>query len=309
MKPDPVCRGDGRRGVPAALALLAALAVLAGCKPVEPPVEETLPRATLVERYNARAETIKSLWSRCHVEARVPKFDRQGRPIKGRYEAWPADGNFILRKPRDLFLEGRFFSDPVFGLHSNSEMYWFWVKPEASVEYHGRHDGPGAKRFPLRPDYLLDTLGVFPVTTDLSAFRRGDQYDVIQVMDVDVARPAPNKHPEQVAVRLSVRQEIFLERVHHDPMEVRLYDGEGEVLVVSRLEDYREVEGVRVPTRLVYRFVPADATFTLTLKDISLSKPLKDAAFARRPAPVAHTRDLDAEAESGLPAPPAAGLK
>jgi len=261
----------------AAVAMCGSL--LSGCndnKNLAP--DEILPRASLVDLYNSRAEAIQKLKAKCHVEARMPRMDDQGRPVQGKYDTWSLDGNLLLRKPRDLYLVGRALSDPMFGLHSNRETYWFWVKPRASVEYVGRYDGAGAEQFLIRPDYLLRTLGIFPVPADLWAFRRGDRRDVLQLMAVEVP-DAPPGAGRQVKVMLYLVQEVYLERVHHDPVEVRLYDKRGERIVVSHLEDYQVVDGQRVPTRLTCHFVPADATFKLSLSKVSLTAEIKDAVF------------------------------
>jgi len=298
-------KSERRWGLPAVVIVPLVLAcawVLPGCPPPKPPEPEILPRASLVERYNARAAAIQKLWARCRIEARVPKMDKHGRAVQGRYDVWSLDGNFLLRKPRDLALVGRALTDPVFGLYSNSQMYWFWVKPGGSTEYHGRYDGPGAGTFPIRPDYLLETLAIFPVASDVGYFRRGDEFDFLETMGIDV-RQSRAGSPDEAALVVWLRQEVALERVHHDPVEVRLYDTEGEPLVISRLLDYQEVDGQRLPMKLVYRFVPTDTTFTLWLKDVSLTKEMKDAWFEYRPAPeVKQHVDLD---ESPPVAPPA----
>jgi len=307
MSPD---HSGKRAGAPAILlAAAAALGVaLAGCnnrKTVAP--VEILPRSELVAGYNRRAEAIQTLKVKCHVEARMPRMDREGRPVKGKYDTWSLDGNLLLRKPRDLYLVGRALSEPMFGLHSNRDMYWLWIKPRASVEYVGRYDGPGAERCLIRPDYLLQTLGIFPVPADLWAFRRGDRLDVIQTMGVQVPDAPPGAH-DQVRVMLYLVQETYLERVHHDPVEVRLYDKRGEPIVISRLEDYQVVDGQRVPTRLTYHFVPADATFRLVLSKVSLTAEIKDAVFDHdtvTPPSLKNRIDLDADQTQG-PCTPAA---
>jgi len=307
MSPD---RPGRPRAAPAILlaAVAAALGVaLAGCNDQKKtPPDEILPRSQLVDRYNSRAEAIQTLKAKCHVEARMPRMDARGRPVEGKYDTWSLDGNLLLRKPRDLYLIGRALSEPMFGLHSNQDVYWFWVKPRASVEYVGRYDGPGAEQFLIRPDYLLRTLGIFPVPADLWAFRRGDDLDVLQMMAVEVPDAPPGSR-QQIKVMLYLVQEVYLERVHHDPVEVRLYDKRGERIVVSRLEGYQVVDGQRVPTRLTYHFVPADATFKLSLSKVSLTAEIKDAVFDHDTlTPSLENRiDLDAQQTQG-PCEPAA---
>ena len=286
------------RPLAACLALPVCLANLAGCKPeVKPQV--FLSRHDVLATYNARAEAIPRLWSRCQVDVRVPKFndDPADAKVTG-YDNYSADGHFIFSKPRNLLLQGKApFVGPVFGLHSNDREYWFWVKPEVSTEYKGRYGGRGEGRFVMRPDRLLEALGVFAVPADGRViFRRDERTDVIEVL----AEWPPPDDPGGGFSSLYVAKEIHLDRVKHDPVQVRLFSPSGDPVVISRLEGYQEIDGQRVPTRLTFRFllvVPArsETTVALKLKQVSLTKEIKSAAFAYRPPPVEHHEDLDRE--------------
>ena len=276
------------------------LAGLAGCEPPPPAPQVFLSRHDVLAAYNARAEAIARLWSRCQVQVRMPKFnDDPADPKVTGYDTYSADGLFVFAKPRNLVLQGKApFVGPVFGLHSNDQEYWFWVKPEVSTEYKGRYGGRGEDRFVMRPDRLLEALGVFAVPTDGRVmFRRDERTDVIQVL---AESPPPNDPGGGFSSRY-VAKEIHLDRLEHDPVQVRLFSPSGDPVVISRLEGYQEIDGQRVPTRLTFRFLliePArsETTVTLKLKQVSLTKEIKPAAFAYRPPPVEHFVDLDAEA-------------
>jgi len=288
-------RRTWRRFVAAALVAGCVAAASAGCKPPVQP-QQFLSRHAVLSSYNARAESIQRLWSRCHIVVDMPKFDDAGTSVTGR-ESYAADGHFIFDKPRNLLLQGKApFVGAVFGLHSNDQQYWFWVKPKTSTEWKGRHGGPGQERLLLRPDRLLETLGMFAVPTDGRAmFRRDPDTDVIQVV---AESPLPSDAHGGFA-SMCVVQEIHLDRYKHDPVSVRLLDPSGEPIVVSTLSNYREVEGVRVPGTLVFRFLLLDpvrneTVVTLDLKDITLTKELPSSAFAYREPPVDAHVDVDA---------------
>jgi len=288
-------RRTWRRFVAAALVAGCVAAASAGCKPPVQP-QQFLSRHAVLSSYNARAESIQRLWSRCHIVVDMPKFDDAGTSVTGR-ESYAADGHFIFDKPRNLLLQGKApFVGAVFGLHSNDQQYWFWVKPKTSTEWKGRPGGPGQERLLLRPDRLLETLGMFAVPTDGRAmFRRDPDTDVIQVV---AESPLPSDAHGGFA-SMCVVQEIHLDRYKHDPVSVRLLDPSGEPIVVSTLSNYREVEGVRVPGTLVFRFLLLDpvrneTVVTLDLKDITLTKELPSSAFAYREPPVDAHVDVDA---------------
>ena len=279
-------------------AVAVCLAGLAGCEPPELQPQEFLSRRDVLTMYNARAEAITKLWSKCHIDVRMPKFnDDPADPKVTGYDTYSADGHFVFTKPRNLVLQGEaLFVGPVFGLHSNDQEYWFWVKPEVSTEYKGRYGGRGEGRFVMRPDRLLEALGVFAVPTDGRVmFRRDERTDVIEVL----AESPPND-PGGGFSALYVAKEIHLDRLEHDPVQVRLFSPSGDPVVISRLEGYQEIDGQRVPTRLTFRFLlimPArsETTVALKLKQVSLTKKLKPKAFAYSPSPVEHFVDLDAE--------------
>ncbi len=275
--------------------------VLGGC-PQTPPVKPTeiLPRETLAANYNARAEAIQKLWSKCHIEIRIPTFE-SGQPtadarVTGS-KSYALDGNFIFRKPHDLYLEGRTLlpPTPVFGLFSNSEKYWLWVKPDVSTEWSGSYGGPGASKFFMRPDRLLEALAVFPLPTDVAAgFRRDDSRDVFFLL-CPGGTPAPGRPGGSC-----LAEEIYLNRGTHLPEEVRLYNAAGDPVIVSTLGDYTEVDGQQVPRHIVARFIEpssrrAESTVTLELSNLSLTKEVKDAAFQYRAADVDRRVDLDAK--------------
>ena len=224
-----------RMGMVARLTVLISLTAMLtgcgnGCKPA--PEGEILHRRQLLEKHNARAEQFVRLWSKCRITVRMPReFDEQtGGPAPGTsYQSHSIDGNFILRKPRDLYLEGRVFGTSQFGLHSNSAMYWLYIKP-ANVEYVGRYGGAGLERFPIPPDQLLRGLGIYTVGSgqELLAFRRGDAMDILQII-----RPYTQRDLQRVSQDgfgpVYIAEEIYLDRVRHLPAEVRLYDLVGDV--------------------------------------------------------------------------------
>ncbi len=127
-------------------------------------------------------------------------------------------------------------------------------------------------------------------------FRRDDETDVIQFL---AESPLLTDMSEGFS-SLYVFQEIHLDRLKHDPLEVRLFNISGDPIVVSRLEDYKEIDGQRIPMKLTFRFLRthptrAETTVTLKLKRVSLTKEINPALFAYHAPPVERHEDLDSE--------------
>ena len=306
-------RPDAARWPILLLTLALAAVAVPGCPSTPEPPPLLLSRDELVAAYNLRAHSIAQLRAKCHLEVRLSKLDDQGAPIPDKVDTYSLDGTLRLRKPRDLRLVGSAFGKEMFGLHSNAEKYWLWVNADAQhqQESFGRHGGPGAQKFPVRPDLLLQALAIYPLPPDLRVFLRGDQHDIFLTLGVDVesaASPADTSADEpQVKVLPYLIQEIRLERRHHDPVEVRLYRRDGSVLLVATLSDYQEVpscvendvvkEKQRLPMKIEYRFMPIESTFKLELSEVSLTEKLgSPTLFDYRPTGFANTVDLDAEA-------------
>lgn len=312
--------------------LLSMIVLLTGCPKPQP---EILPRNQLLQQHNNRAEQFVRLWSECRISIRMPReFDDQGRPAPGTgYRTESIDGNFILRKPRDLYLEGRFFGSRQFGLHSNQAMYWLYIRPQ-DIEYVGRYGGPGIEQFPMRPDQLLRGLGIYTVGEgeQMLAFRRGDEMDVLQVLRTYTAADLQRISRDGFGP-IYIAEEIYLDRFEHLPAQVRLYDLAGDILVQSNLSEYRKIAmhpqieltddqlmddpfalpevdrstvlaEISVAHKIVFDLPSRGTTVTLTLKNVDISLELDDEVFRYQPSPVERRIDLDDDAAPADPDSP-----
>ncbi len=307
------------------LLLLATMAtVLAGC-PEPEPSPEILPRRDLLQKHNERAEQFVRLWSECRISVRMPReFDDKGRPVaeSGRRSLPTVSGNFILRKPLNLYVEGRMLGSAQFGMHSNQSMYWLYVRPE-NTAWVGRHGGAGEGLMPIQPGQLLRALGIYEVGgRGLLVFRRDPEMDVLQVL-----RPYSAEESQRVSQDgfgpIYISEEIYLDRFKHLPAEVRLYDLLGEVLVHSRLQEYEAIPlyaqvelteaqlaedpfaepevdrsqklgDIQVPHSLEFYLPQRDTTITLTLSNVDVSLELEPEAFDYVRPPVDNVIDVDA---------------
>jgi hypothetical protein len=143
---------------------LAALLVLAGCKPwlrqpngVPPPAAsgpQTVDAGTLVSSLNANAQRLQSL--------QVDDLDIQAR----------ADGNYVglvgvmsCQKPRNFRLMANVFGSQAVDMGSNGQEFWWWISkadPPYLVHcaYQDLSRGNVYLPFPFQPDWVVEALGM-----------------------------------------------------------------------------------------------------------------------------------------------------
>src|SRR5450432_1790049 len=123
---------------------------------------DTEPINTVVQRINANAEQIPTLRG------------------AGAFEAWIKDENkthfvngevtLLYSQPRSLRLIGKKdIAGQVFEIGSNEDRYWVIVRGDEDAMWTGSYaniDRVDAKRIPVRPDLLLEVLGIEPIPTD-----------------------------------------------------------------------------------------------------------------------------------------------
>jgi hypothetical protein len=152
--------------------LIAVAALAAGCPPapsqnVQAYYGETGGASDVIAAVNANNERISTLWASGEFEADVHS-DREHRE-KSDF----VNGQVVVlyRSPREVLLVGqKDVAGRVFEIGCNSENYWMTVKGRTDTCWWGSFatiDKLDPKAIPIRPDLLLDVLGVGRVPTDM----------------------------------------------------------------------------------------------------------------------------------------------
>jgi hypothetical protein len=147
-----------RRPVVAALAL-PLLCAVTGCPPTtprEPP--QFLPRHVAIARVNENNARIGP-----GIRGKGITADIRIRDDRGQRRQFLLDGALVFVKPRSLYFDLRQLGSTAVRVGSNPDEYWLWIKPERDTVWWGRYDrldGLHESDIPIRPDRLIDALGV-----------------------------------------------------------------------------------------------------------------------------------------------------
>jgi hypothetical protein len=167
MKPTPL-RHKGLRW-PAIACLEFALGSTLGCSHLPPignaagPVGPEESIETVVKRVNDNSAKIDFvIEGHGEVEARRIKPDGKPEPFNGTV-------NLLFRKPRDLAMKlEHTLGETVMQVGSNGDEFWVWKRVNEDIYWWGRHaelDPEAAAQLPIRPDQLVEVLGISNLPT------------------------------------------------------------------------------------------------------------------------------------------------
>ena len=194
----------------------------------------TLPMYEVVARINANNRQIPSLWARHSFEAYIK--DEQGKShfVNG-------DGNLMYRRPLDLRLIGKKdIIGTVFDIGSNGDRFWLHLKPdEINTIWWGHYrnlDKPGTVEIPIRPDLILEVLGVSEIDEN---FLKQPAPTMRFNNDADAYMLVWNV---QGPDRWVAAREIWYDRQTFLPRLVLLFDENGRILLRAYLSKHQPVE-------------------------------------------------------------------
>src|SRR5688572_14795716 len=217
---------------------------ICGCRaPVKPPPPgsyngPTQTMADVVSAINENNRKLPTLWMRHNLRAVIVDPDKrgdEGTKISG-------DGHIIYRSPRELLFRASAPTVNLFELGCNPDDYWLSIPFEkVDTMWWGRFKHLGkrcAKPIPIRPDLILEVLGVFQINPD---FTQAPTPTMRFVNEADayvlswIQRSADSD-------RFVVVKEVWYDRRTTRPRRVLLYDENGRVLLRATLSNFEPVE-------------------------------------------------------------------
>jgi hypothetical protein len=257
-----------------ALAVFAVMALgLCGCNPPPPPqvgyFGDTVTLAQLVARVNENNDKLPTLWAREKFEATI--VDRQ----KNKTSRVDGYGNLLFTYPNEMKLTAKNEVADLFEMGSDGERFWLYEKHD-QVFWWGNYSDlskVNEAEIPVRPDMVMEVLGIRPVDTDLlrqpAPVLRFNSISDAYMVDWNI----------QTADHWAVLKEIWYDRQTLEPSRVLLFDGKGRVVLWARLSKFDRVQAgdaeasqwPSMATHYELFFPMSGTTMTFDLSDMSLS--------------------------------------
>lgn len=251
-------------GMKTLLLAIVAASLLAGCarcpQPLPPYVGPTQTMAQVVHDINQNNSKIKTLWAPHTFEANL--VDE-----KGKSHTFSGDGYLLFSKPDNMLLTAKgiisFFEAGV-----NDERYWFTAFPdEVSTQWWGdkaKMTDESAKQIPIRPDLLLEVLGVSTIDEDFLQLPvpvmrfNNDAWAYMFVW----SRPMGN---HWVAIK-----EVWYDLKTKLPKNVLLFDANGRIILRAYLSEPKTIQGTtaQMQSRYDLYFPENKSTMSFHLTEI-----------------------------------------
>jgi hypothetical protein len=301
--------------------LFIAAALVTGCngRGVDPPgrkyvsPSETLSLAELVAALNERSAQIESLYLEGSLSSGAGGFEarlREGRDQPERFVNGEITAMYLA--PNRLRLRGnKDIAGLVFDLGTDGERFWMHLPTEGQL-YYGTFAGldpEAARQLPIRPDRVLEVLGVSPIDTDLLAapvpmLRYNPDSDVYMLT---WAEPLDGPPP-----RWSVVKEVWYDRETLLPRVVILFDEGGDPVVRAYLSQHQPIggeDGPRIASYYDLYFLESGSRMWLDFGELNFRNPERPAFPSARnftapnPNVVPNPVDLDRPIQRrGVPA-------
>lgn len=255
------------------------LVLICGCTPQRPAPTgrayfgPTEPLEAVVARINANNQPIRTLFAYHTFEATIYDEHGKGTFVNGR-------GTLNYRKPGELLLQGKKEVGSVFEIGSNPDRYWLTVVLGPDTMWWGYYRNLGKpcidQSIPIRPDAMLEILGVGDIDTD---FTREPAPTMRFNNDADAYMFVWNVravHPD----RWIAYREIWYDRQTLRPTLVLLFDPDGRVILRAYLSNYQPLEIEAMPKERLpsvatqYRlfFPDSGSKMNFTLSDVALQR-------------------------------------
>jgi hypothetical protein len=222
--------------------------LLGGCTPTLPrkrPIYTgpTESMSEVVSRINANNERLQTLYMNHSFKAEIVERTKDGKTRNT-----PIDGSGVImyQAPDSLYMNGRHpIAGKLFTLGCNAQDYWLAVEQsKIDTIWHGRleHVGkPCVREVPIRPDLLMEVLGVFAIDPNLARFPA----PVMKFNNDEDAYMFTWIMPQ--ADRFVAVKEVWYDRKTMYPRLVNLFGPEGRILLRAYLSQHRRVKIDGVP--------------------------------------------------------------
>lgn len=251
------------------------LAAVAGCPPKPPPSPKgyfgpTEPMVDVVGQINRNAAAVPTLRAAGNFEAHIVD--------QGKRHFVNGDVTLLYRRPDEVRLIGKKdLAGQIFEAGSNGDRYWLIVKADTDTMWWGEianldHIDPS--QLPIRPDVLIEVLGIDQIPTDLlrepvPTMRFNNDADAY-MLNFNVRLPD----------RWAVQKEVWYDRQTKLPRLVLLFNEHGRIVMRAYLSNHRPLESdnrdegdaAKVATRYQIFFPDTGTSIRFDLDDVALTR-------------------------------------
>jgi hypothetical protein len=247
--------------------------ILCACEEAPPPrpgyYGPTLSLAQVLAGINQNNSKIPSLWTRQEFEANiVDPQDNKAHFVNGY-------GTLLYQSPDRLRLVGKKEVTDLFDMGTDGDKFWLRLTPEQDTFWWGNLseiDADTSGRIPIRPDLVLEVLGVRPADESLlrepvPVMRFSNTLDMYMIV-----------WQSRLSDRWVARKEIWYERSTLRPRRVVLFDTDGRVEINAelsrfaqlKLDNFSQDQWPWIATRYSLSFPRTGSTMTLDLRDAAI---------------------------------------
>lgn len=203
-----------------------------------------------------------------HLNRNVEKLQAwRADSIKIRANNMPLSGTLAVERGRHLRLVVNSIAGNEVDLGSNDDLFWIWAKRMPPPEYiYCRHEQADQVRqamgIPFEPDWLMQALGVAPISTDntkLEIEPRLKQARLVQHVTSAHGRPL------RKVVLVDLRRGVILEH--------SIYDFNGRMIATARLDDHQldRATGVVLPRRVKLDWPQNEMSLVMNLGHVEVN--------------------------------------
>jgi hypothetical protein len=213
--------------------------ILSACHPQAPDTTRpyyagpTLPLDELIARVNENNSRVSTLWSSISsFQAWFTDSDGHQHYVDG------SGGSVLYQWPDSLRVITKNEFTDLFDLGSDGARFWVWEKPDHLFWWgtYANLGKPGSQEIPIRPDLVLEVLGIRPINTNLLQLPAP-----VMRFDGDEDAYMVVWHTRGID-RWVAQKEVWFDRPTLHPRLIRLFDYDGRVVLQARLVKYVPVE-------------------------------------------------------------------
>jgi hypothetical protein len=265
---------EGERGMSWRWVTLFVSIALSACAPNTPPPAkgyfgDTDPIDTVAAAINANNSKIPTFWSHHDFEATIVDENHKSHFVNGY-------GTLLYSAPNSVRLTAKKEVTDLFDMGSNDQQFWLHMIPDKDVIYWGNVKNigkPGMRQIPIRPDLVLQVLGISQFNPDLTQ-------EPVPVMrfnnDADAYMFVWQVHAGD---RWLAQKEIWYDRATQHPSLVLIFDEKGRVVLRAWLSNYQAVhvdnvdakDWPQMATRYRLFFPDTGTKMSFNLSDLTLT--------------------------------------